>query len=149
MAFKYVNGELVEMSVEEEAATTAQVRAGRRQDLRQALDAAYQARLLQGLSLDGLSFALDEASQRRITSAYNLAQDSKTEGGIAWPEGFAWRSNSNAYRPLPTADDMIAFARAASTEAVRLQFTLFTRKDTLAAMPDEELEGFDPAAGWD
>ena len=147
---KIVNGEPVEMSAEEEAEFQAS-RAdpvGQRARLRAALERSWQARLGQGVSHQGKNFALDEPSQRRLTSAYALAQDSKA-GGVAWPANFAWRANDNTYLPLPTADDAIAFTRAASAEAVRLQFAYFNRKDSLAGTADGGLGGFDPDASWD
>jgi hypothetical protein len=146
------DGILRTLSPEEEAAFLADQQAlaaqGRRGDLANRLQAAYQDRLLEGVAYQGKSFSLDEASQRRITSAYNFAQDSKA-GGVAWPDGFAWRANDDSYLPLPTADDAIAFCRAAASEATRLQFALFGRKDALAATDDADLAGFDPAAGLD
>ena len=147
---KIVNGEPVEMSEAEEQEFLASQRdpVGRRGQLRAALERSWQARLEQGLSYQNKRFSLDESSQRRITSAYSLAQDAKVGGGT-WPNGFAWRSNDNSYLSLPTPDDAISFARAMAGEATRLQFALFQRKDTLAAMPDGALDGFDPNASWD
>jgi hypothetical protein len=148
-----VNGETRDMTAEEEAAYDA-LQAGtagfRREGLRQALQRAYERRLLEGFAYTDpyQRFALDEASQRRITSAYSLAGDAEA-GDSTWPASFAWRSNDNSYLPLPTPADCKAFCRAAAAESTRLQFLLFAKKDALAAVADADLDSFDPTVGWE
>jgi len=146
---KLVNGEPVEMDAQEEAEFLASQAdpSGQRARLKRALQQAYEARRLQGFVHQSKSFALDEASQRRLTSAYSFAGDAEA-GGVTWPPSFAWRASDNSYLPLLTPASCKTFCRAGSTEAVRLNFLLFAKKDELAALADEALAGFDPDQGW-
>jgi hypothetical protein len=147
---KIVNGVTQEMSAAEEAAFLheQQDHPGQRARLRKALQRAFEARLRQGIEIDGHRVPLDEPSQARIQWTFTRARDS-LDGGPRWPEEFAWRTADNAYLALPSPEAAIAFCRRTTSEARRLRLCLFDRKDALALTADEDLAGFDTDACWD
>lgn len=118
----------------------------------------YEARLAAGLTHDGHTWQIDEASQGRIGNMAALALSYRNGDGtwneVGWSShwqpagGFSFISVANVLVPR-SAQQMFALGRAASLRVARLRYRIRDLKTDIAAAADRTaLDAIDGTAGW-
>lgn len=114
-----------------------------------AINAAFDAEIAAGFSYAGKVIDLDEASRANIAAAATRAMAvALALPGMAWPDGFAWRTKDNTTLDLDPSE-MLGMGQEAADRFTALILIRGALKDAVAAATSaEELEAVDPAAGW-
>jgi uncharacterized protein DUF4376 len=147
---KIVDGELIDMSPEEEAAFLA----SQVPDLNAAKDARKNevdslrdAKLAAGFPFMGKVIQFDPRSEAKITGGHALARDAR-DGLIPWPADFRWRTADNTFLPL-TMEQMLQLGQTAAGIADAMLKRGWAHKDAIEAMTEPAaVQAYDITAGW-
>lgn len=155
--YRMVDGELVEMTPEEEAEWVAQADAAAAAELvelrgarKDQVDQERERRLAAGFPVPDTDkhIQLDPISRANLNGAHSLAKD-VLDGLVTWPADFAWRCTDNTFLLIREPTTMIEIAQTALAYYNAAMKTAWQHKDAIEVLVTaEEIEAYDITTGW-